>query len=77
MRAKQWSLSMSNILPVAQGTDTSGEVGSNPTIRGNFDESRARLFPGRFLMLAGCLMRTGGIPQGRKPKTVSRCLRYE
>jgi hypothetical protein len=58
---------MSNILPVAQGTDTSmvdsrasGSAGSNPAARVHRKEDlgvkyRAQLFPGRFLKLAGCL----------------------
>jgi hypothetical protein len=58
---------MSNILPVAQGTDTSmadsrssGSAGSNPAARIHRKEDlgvkyRAQLFPGRFLKLAGCL----------------------
>jgi hypothetical protein len=38
---------------VAQGTDTSGHVGSTPAIKGDFDESRTRLFPGRFFEVGG------------------------
>jgi hypothetical protein len=58
---------MSKKLPMAQGTDTSmvdnrasGSAGSNPAARIRRKEDRgvkyrARLFPGRFPMLAGCL----------------------